>query len=64
MRPISLEGGSTMKEYKVVEFDCYVGYQKKLEDFLNEMARQGWILKTIFHQAGMAVMDLIFERDR
>jgi len=53
-----------MKEYKVEpDFDCYVGYQKKLEDFLNEMAKQGWILKTIFHQAGQAVMDLIFEKD-
>ena len=56
---------SITKEYKVVkDFSCYMNYQEKLEAFLNELASQGWVLKTIFHEPGMAIMDLIFERNK
>ncbi len=55
-------GGSTLKEYKVIKFDCYVEYQKQLEDLLNEMGKQDWNLKLIFHQPDMAFADAVFER--
>lgn len=58
---VLLVRGGVMKKYKIVEFKTS---EEKLEDSLNEMARQGWVLRTIDHQSNREVMDLIFERDK
>ena len=53
-----------MKEYKIIEIKCYSGLGEEFEDLLNKMAAQGWSLKMIYREEGMAVAEAIFERDK
>ena len=53
-----------MKEYKIKKIDCYTGLGEKFEDLLNKMAEQGWSLKMVYREEGMAVAEAIFERDK
>ena len=50
-----------MKEYKVVNWKMgFTGNNKKLEENLNQYAREGWILKHIAEQSTR----IVFERDK
>ena len=50
-----------MKEYKVTNWKAgLTRNNKKLEDFLNQHAREGWILKHINEQSFRVVL----ERDK
>ncbi|MBL4644037.1 MAG: DUF4177 domain-containing protein [Flavobacteriaceae bacterium] len=50
-----------MKEYKVVQ--PKIGFRnrnQKYEDVLNQYARDGWVVNTIFQSTG----GVLFERDK
>lgn len=50
-----------MKEYKVVSWKMGLSKNnERLEDTLNEYAKQGWILKEVAENS----MRIIFERDK
>jgi len=50
-----------MKEYKVISWKMgFSDNNKKLEDCLNENARNGWIVKQIFETS----TSIVFERDK
>jgi len=50
-----------MKEYKVVTWKMGLSNNdKRLEDTLNEYARQGWVVKSV----GDTGMRIVFERDK
>ncbi len=50
-----------MKEYKVVSPKLgWKNRNKKYEDLLNQYAREGWVVNTIFQNTG----GILFERDK
>lgn len=50
-----------MKEYKVVTWKMgLTNNDKRLEDTLNEYARQGWVVRDV----GDTSMRIVFERDK
>lgn len=50
-----------MKEYKVVKWNMgLTGNAKRLEDTLNDYARQGWGVKFIYENS----TSIVFERDK
>lgn len=50
-----------MKEYKVVSWKMGLSSNnQRLEDTLNEYAKQGWVLKEVAENS----MRIIFERDK
>lgn len=50
-----------MKEYKVeIPKLGFTGRQEKMQDLLNQHAREGWIVKHI----GVEWSSIIFERDK
>lgn len=50
-----------MKEYKIVTPKLgFKNRTQKYEDILNQYAREGWVVKTIFHNTG----GILFERDK
>ncbi len=50
-----------MKEYKVVSWKMGLSNNnQRLEDTLNEYAKQGWLLKEVAENS----MRIIFERDK
>jgi len=50
-----------MKEYKVINWKMgFTNNNQKLEDTLNQYAREGWVLKDIAENSSR----LIFEREK
>ena len=50
-----------MKEYKVVSWKLsFSNNNQKLEDTLNQYAREGWVVKDIAENT----MRIVFERDK